>query len=178
MAGRGASGFDPMTVSPAYGFWDELTAGLLGSVVVLDQRLIVLAVNARWLREFGRPAEEAVGRAYFDMHPQAAQWLGVFEKGLAGETVKGERIRVVTDGEDARLIDASIVPRRNTCGEVIGLLLISNPTAAAHDSAVSRAAEERLTKALAQAGVYVWELDHLTVDWRSRRDPTRYEITY
>ena len=117
---------------------------------MLDESPVVVAVYARWVREFGGPVEEAVGLAYFDVHPQAAQWLGVFEKGLAGETVRAERIRVLTDGEGAHLIDASLLPRRNARGEVIGLLLISTPTAFAHDSVVARADEERLSKALAR----------------------------
>lgn len=113
------------------GFVEDLVAGLHGAVLVTDRDMRVIAVNDEWQRDLRMPREEALGRDFFDVVASAEQWRGLFDRCLAGEVVKTDRVRLVGKSGRATWLRSSSLPWRDASGEVGGVLVLSQRLSAA-----------------------------------------------
>ena len=143
-------------------FVEDLIAGLHGAVLVTDRQMRVLAVNDEWQRDLRTPREAAIGRDFFELTPNAEQWRGLFDRCLAGEVVKTDRVRVVGRSGRASWLQSSNLPWRDADGEIGGVLVLSQRLSAADVAGDQARAANRLEDAVALAGIHVWEVDHET----------------
>ncbi len=144
------------------GFVEDLIAGLHGAVLVTDRDMRVLAVNDEWERDMRTAREDALGRDFFKLTPSAEQWRGLFDRCLAGEVVKTDRIRVVGKSGRSSWLQSSNLPWRDASGEIGGVLVLSQRLSAADVADDQARAVDRLEDAVALAGIHVWEVDHET----------------
>jgi len=144
------------------GFVEDLIAGLHGAVLVTDRQMRIIAVNDEWQRDLRMPREEAVGRDFFEVVPSAEQWRGVFQRCLAGEVVKTDRVRLVGKSGRATWLQSSNLPWRDASGEVAGVLVLSQRMSAADVADDQGRAIDRLEDAVLLAGIHVWEMDYET----------------
>jgi PAS domain S-box-containing protein len=151
-----------MTDRPAglTGFVEDLIAGLHGAVLVTDRDMRVLAVNDEWQRDLRMAREDALGRDFFEVVPSAEQWRGLFDRCLAGEVVKTDRVRVVGRSGRASWLQSSNLPWRDASGEVAGVLVLSQRLSAADVADDQARATDRLEAAVMMAGIHAWELDY------------------
>jgi signal transduction histidine kinase/ActR/RegA family two-component response regulator len=141
---------------------NALVAGLHGAVLVTDRGMRVLDVNAQWERDLRTPREEALGRSLYDLLPGSEQWRGAFDRCVAGEIIKTDRVRVT--GKSGRLywLQSSNIPWWDAAGEIGGMLMLSQRLSAADVAEDQSLAANRLEDAVALAGVQVWELNYET----------------
>jgi signal transduction histidine kinase/CheY-like chemotaxis protein len=139
-----------------------LIAGLHGAVLVTDREMQVLDVNPQWERDLRTPREEALGRSLYDLVPGCEQWRGVFDRCLAGETIKTDRLRVTGKSGRPSWLQSSNIPWWNAAGEVGGVMVLSQRLSAADVAEEQSVAADRLEDAVTLAGVHVWELNYET----------------
>jgi PAS domain S-box-containing protein len=144
------------------GFVEDLIAGLHGAVLVTDRDMRVIAVNDEWQRDLHTPREDALGRDFFELVPSAEQWRGLFQRCLAGEVVKTDRVRLVGKSGRATWLQSSNLPWRDASGEVAGVLVLSQRLSAADVADDQARAVDRLEDAVLLAGIHVWEMDYET----------------
>jgi PAS domain S-box-containing protein len=79
-----------------------LVEGAPLGMVMLDRRMRAVVVSQRWLDDNDVTREEVLGKTPFECFPSLpAHWAGVFQRGLAGETLSGREERYVTpDGKE------------------------------------------------------------------------------
>jgi PAS domain S-box-containing protein len=133
------------------------------SVVMTDRQLRVLAATPKWLSNFNLTETQALGRSLYEISPV---YYGVskkyFDRCLAGETIKRDRVRSVHD--DRRdWLQTEMAPWRDETGKVGGVVV------AAHDiTDLVRALRQvermqhRLQIATELADLNVYEIDY----WR------------
>jgi PAS domain S-box-containing protein len=133
------------------------------SVVMTDRQLRVLAATPKWLSNFKLTEAEALGRSLYEISPI---YYGVskkyFDRCLAGETIKRDRVRSIHD--DRRdWLQTEMAPWRDETGKVAGVVV------AAHDiTDLVRALRQleriqhRLQIATELADLNVYEVDY----WR------------
>ena len=153
-----------MTDRPAEvsAFVRGLVDGLHGAVLVTDRRLRIVEVNPQWEHDLRAGREQVIGRDLFAVIPSVDQWRGAFDRCLAGESIKSERVRIVGASGRASWLQSSLIPWRDAGGEVGGLLMLSQRMSAEDAASDSGLAADRLEDAVALAGVHVWELNHQT----------------
>jgi signal transduction histidine kinase/ActR/RegA family two-component response regulator len=140
--------------------------GVLGalpaSVVVTDRDLRVLGASPRWLIEMELEGEIR-GQALTDLAPgYFERWMRTFQRGLAGEAIKADRVASQLPGHPKRWSQAEVVPWRNAEGEVAGLIIASHDITHMVEALEETArSEQRLTLAMEIADIHVYEMDYV-----------------
>ena len=126
-----------------------------------DRDLRVLTATPRWLETLGVTEAEAIGRTLQEVSPDAfAYFKGYFERCLAGEVVRDDRVPVVDDGK-LRWMTLEMTPWRDETGEIAGVV------SAAHDITETVSAirslertQQRLQLATEMAKLQVYDVDY------------------
>ncbi len=93
----------------------------IGSVMT-DRDLRVLTATPRWLEALGVTETQAIGHTLQDVAPEAfAYFKGSFERCLAGEAVKDDRVPVLHDGK-TQWMTLEMTPWRDETGEIAGVV--------------------------------------------------------
>lgn len=156
----------------------DLMHSLHGAVVLLDRQFRIVDLNSQWEHDVGAARADAIGENYFDLVPVAAQWRGTFERCLAGDAIKSDRVRVLNRRGAPLWLQSSQIPWRDSSGAVVGVLIASQRLSAADVSSDLTRADARLEVAVALAGIHVWEIDHQTEQlWSTGAADTFFEGT-
>ena len=129
---------------------------------MVDRDLRYVYVNDRWLQDKGLTTDQAIGRRLPELFPTTfADHGDIYQRALAGETVRSDRVKVPAPGRPERWLSAEIVPWRDDDGEIAGLITLSHDISHVVES-LDRAvrSEQRLKLALEIADVMVYELDY------------------
>ncbi len=129
------------------------------SLMMTDKEMRLIRASPRWLTSM-KLTEADYGRCLYDVDPSYfPKFRSAYDRGLAGETVKGDRIGFVLNGEQMWL-KTEMVPWREPSGEIGGIIVASyDVTAMVHAVDRSERAEQRLNIALQASDLHVWEID-------------------
>jgi len=131
------------------------------ALAMTDRELRIIQGSPRWFEERGFTPEQVIGRSLYDILPSARErWGDAFGRALAGETVRGERIRLdLPDGRTVWL-RTEHTPWRDATGEIGGIMLMSvDITDVINALEASERSEQRLTMASEMGEVNIWEVD-------------------
>ncbi len=132
------------------------------SLVLTDRDLRVRSASRVWLQNLELAGQVVEGRSLYEIAPDLYEpWRPIFDRCLAGEEDRRQRIRVVRPSGRITWVQRDVTPWRDTDGNVAGLAI------AAHDVSEllevldrTERSEDRLNMALALAEVHVWEMDY------------------
>ncbi len=129
--------------------------------VMTDRDFRVLAATPRWLETLGVTEAEAVGRTLQEVSPDAfAYFKGYFERCLAGEVVRDDRVPAL-DGGKPRWMTLEMTPWRDETGEIAGVVSaaydITETVNAIHSL---ERTQQRLQLATEMAKLEVYDVDY------------------
>ena len=135
---------------------------LSGTVVLTDRDLKVLCCNPAWAARLGLTVDAAIGRSMYEISPWADRWRASYERCMAGETIRNERLEA--EAADGRMTysQVELAPWRNARGEVGGMVATSHditPLVEALDR--TERSEQRLMLAMEAADLHVYEMDYV-----------------
>ena len=133
-----------------------------GNVVLTDRDLKVLCCSPRWAARLGLEPEAAIGRSLYEISPWAERWRASYDRCLAGETIRNERL----GGEDSTgrpvWSTVELAPWRNAEGEVGGMVAVSHDiTSMVEALERTERSEQRLMLAMEIADLHVYEMDYV-----------------
>ena len=154
------------------------------ALAMTDRELRIIQASPRWFEERNFTPEQVIGRSLYDILPGARKrWSASFDRALAGETVRGERIRLdLPDGRTVWL-RTEHTPWRDATGQIGGIMLMSVDITDVIDALeASERSEQRLLLASEIGEVNIWEVDFRRKElnglgWRGRGFADA-EITY
>ena len=132
----------------------------IGSVMT-DRDLRVLAATPRWLEMLRVTEAEAIGRTLQEVSPDAfAYFKGYFERCLAGEVVRDDRVPV-QDGGKTRWLTLEMTPWRDETGEIAGVVsAASDITETVNAIRGMERTQQRLQLATEMAKLEVYDVDY------------------
>ncbi|MEO6339510.1 MAG: ATP-binding protein [Caulobacteraceae bacterium] len=156
---------------------DAFISTVPASLMMTDNEMRVIRASPRWLSSMKLTEADAIGRCLYDIDPDYfPKFKDAYDRGLAGESMKGDRVGWVLDGVKMWL-KTEMVPWREPSGEIGGIIVASYDVTEMVQ-AVDRAerSERRLNLALQSTELHVWEMDmaHKTLEKAGVED-TFYE---
>jgi PAS domain S-box-containing protein len=144
----------------ARGVLDAFVGTVPVSLVMTDTELRVLKASPRWLQRLGQAEEEVVGRTLYEIAPDYfLAYQDVYDRCLAGETIKADRLRTEFKGE-TRWLQTEVTPWRDSSGRIAGVIAASHTiTDMVEAIEKTERSEQRLNLAMEIADIHVWELD-------------------
>ena len=131
------------------------------SLVMTDRALNVVSASPRWIEARQLEGQAVVGRPLMDLVPDARQWIPIYERVLAGETVKANRVQLRRPDGVVVWLQAELTTWRDAAGEIGGLIITSyDVTEMVEALDRTERSEERLKLAMEIAEIHVWELDY------------------
>ena len=131
------------------------------SLVMTDRALNVVSVSPRWIEARQLEGQAVVGRPLMDLVPDARQWIPIYERVLAGEAVKANRVELRRPDGVVVWLQAELTTWRDSAGEIGGLFITSyDVTEMVEALERTERSEERLKLAMEIAEIHVWELDY------------------
>ena len=131
------------------------------SLVMTDRALNVVSVSPRWIEARQLEGQAVVGRPLMDLVPDARQWIPIYERVLAGEAVKANRVELRRPDGVVVWLQAELTTWRDAAGEIGGLFITSyDVTEMVEALERTERSEERLKLAMEIAEIHVWELDY------------------
>ncbi len=132
------------------------------ALVMTDLELRVIQASPRWFGERRFTPEQVIGRSLYEILPGSRErWSDAFDRALAGETVRGDKVRLDLPNSQTRWIRSEHTPWRDARGDIGGLLLMSvDITDMVKALEASERSEKRLKLATEIGEVNVWELDY------------------
>ncbi|HEX7761857.1 MAG TPA: ATP-binding protein [Caulobacteraceae bacterium] len=131
------------------------------ALLMTDRELRVIQGSPRWFEERRFTPEQVIGKSLYDILPGSRErWSAAFDRALAGQSVRGDRIRL--DLPDGRTvwIRSEHTPWRDGAGEIGGLMMMSvDITDVVNALEESERSEKRLTLASEIGEVNIWEVD-------------------
>jgi PAS domain S-box-containing protein len=148
----------------------DAVSGTLGAVVdavpvalaLTDRDLRVISCSARWAQDMDLEPETIKGRVLYDLAAGFERWRPFYERCLAGQAVKAERVFAPYADGQARWIQVELTPWRDAGGEVGGLVIASyDITTMVEALERTERSEQRLTLAMEIADLHVYEMDYV-----------------
>jgi PAS domain S-box-containing protein len=133
------------------------------SMMMMDREMRLLQVSPKWLEGFGLSAEQVIGQIVYDISPKYfRRFRADFERCLAGETIKGDRVDGGRGGDGRKLwLQTELVPWRGADGQTGGIIVLAhNITEMVEAIDSMERSEQRLTMAIDMADMHVWEVDY------------------
>ena len=132
------------------------------ALVMTDRELRVIQASPRWFDERRFTPEQVIGRSLYEILPGSRErWSDAFGRALAGDTVRGDKIRLDLPNSQTKWIRSEHTPWRDARGDIGGLLLMSvDITDMVKALEESERSEKRLKLATEIGEVNVWELDY------------------
>ncbi len=131
------------------------------SLLMTDLDMRVVSASPRWVEARQLVGQEVVGRSLYDLFPNShLKWKPVYDRCLAGESVKAERVELVRPDGSVMWLQVELTPWRDGAGEIGGLIINSHDiTSMVEALERTERSEERLRLAMEIADIHVWELD-------------------
>ena len=131
------------------------------SLLMTDTQMRVVAVSPRWIEARQLTGQDVIGRSIFDLFPNShAKWKSVYDRCLAGESVRADRVLLERPDGSAIWLQAELTPWRDGDGAIGGLIITSHDVTGMVEALErTERSEERLRLAMEIADVHVWELD-------------------
>ncbi len=122
------------------------------AMAMFDRDMRYIAASGRWNAEYGG-GESLVGRSCYEVFPDMPeQWKELHRRGLAGETMKGERYPFTPRDGPLQWLRWKIWPWRDTDGRGGGIFIATeNVTTMAETEWALSESEERLRSIVAMA---------------------------
>ena len=131
------------------------------SLVMTDLALNIVSASPRWVEARQLEGQAVVGRPLMDLVPDARQWIPVYQRVLAGEAVKADRVQLRRSDGVVIWLQAELATWRDAAGEIGGLIITSyDVTEMVEALERTERSEERLKLAMEIAEIHVWELDY------------------
>ena len=139
-----------------------LVASVPLSLMMTDMDVRLLEATPRWLADFGVGRSEAVGKILYDFNAaHFEKFRPMFDRCLAGETVKVGRLRLPDIDGVYHWLQAELNPWRDESGNVAGMIgAATDITDTVEALEKSERSEQRLELAMKLAAFRVWEIDH------------------
>ena len=133
-----------------------------GNVVLTDRDLSVLCCSPRWAARLGLEPEAAVGRSLYEISPWAERWRASYDRCLAGETIRNERLGSEDSTGRPVWSTVELAPWRNAEGQVGGMVAVSHDiTGMVEALERTERSEQRLMLAMEIADLHVYEMDYV-----------------
>jgi PAS domain S-box-containing protein len=131
------------------------------SLLMTDRRMGVISASPRWMESRQLVGQEVIGRSLYDIFPNTYEkWRPVYDRCLAGETVKADRVEFLRGDGSAIWLQVELTPWRDGAGEIGGLIITSHDVTDMVEALErTERSEERLRLAMETADIHVWELD-------------------
>ncbi len=131
------------------------------ALVMTDLELRIIQASPRWFDERRFTPEQVIGRSLYDLLPGSFErWSEAFDRAFAGETVRGDKVRLDLPDGRSIWIRSEHTPWRDAKGDIGGLLLMSvDITDVVNALEDSKRSETRLMLATEIGDVNVWEVD-------------------
>ena len=133
------------------------------ALVLVDRDMRIVRASPRWKEERAfTPDAEVEGKTIYDLFPGSKErWGEYYDRSLAGETVRSDRVRIVRADGSQRWVRSEHTPWWQADGEVGGLLIstydITDVVDALEDAQRS---EQRLKLAIEIGELRMWEMDY------------------
>jgi PAS domain S-box-containing protein len=144
--------------------------GTLGGVVtaipvalaLTDRDLRVMECSTRWAQDMDLEPEDIKGQILYDLSPGFERWRPFYERCLAGQPVKADRVFAPYADGTSRWIQVELTPWRDPQGEVGGLVIASyDITTMVEALERTERSEQRLMLAMEIADLHVYEMDYV-----------------
>jgi PAS domain S-box-containing protein len=144
--------------------------GTLGAVVeaipvalaLTDRDLRVMSCSVRWAQDMDLEPAEIKGRVLYELAPGFERWRPFYERCLAGQAVKADRVFAPYADGTSRWVQVELTPWRDAKGEVGGLVIASyDITSMVEALERTERSEQRLTLAMEIADLHVYEMDYV-----------------
>ena len=144
---------------------NNLVAAVVGAVPVslmmVDTEMRVVVASKTWLRQMDLTAEEAIGRVVYDIMPSYEIYREGYNRVLAGETIRSERVRWPLRDGSVSWLRTELTPWLDDDGNVRGLISAALDITDTVDALRrSERSEQRMNLAAQMANLHVWELDY------------------
>ena len=131
-------------------------------IIMTDQEMRLLHYSQKWLVESGFAGRDLHGMRIYDLHPRYFEkYRSVYERCIAGESVRVERVRGADRDGKRTWWRAELIPWRNDDGEIGGLISAALDLTELYEGLdrVERS-DERMRLAARIADLHVWEVDY------------------
>jgi PAS domain S-box-containing protein len=131
------------------------------SIFMADRDMVVLKASPAWFASFALTEADVVGRSVYDIAPEYfGRFRRAFDRCLAGETIRDDRLRSVIDGQQTWL-QTELTPWRNHTGEIGGLIVVAHDVTEMVEALDrSQRSEDRLRLAMQLVKIQIFEIDH------------------
>jgi PAS domain S-box-containing protein len=93
------------------------------AVLLADSDMRIIQASSAWLAPFGRTIEQARGMTPYELAPEFFNPLRpLYDRTLAGEYVRHERVRYFTPTGEWRYCTTDLIPWRDDAGKILGLI--------------------------------------------------------
>ena len=132
------------------------------ALVLTDRDLRVMGASPRWLKSADLEGKVVVGHRIDELAPHMyARWTDTYVRVMAGETIKADRVPVVSQDGATRWYRAELAPWRNADGEVGGMVIGSYEISDVIEALeATERSEQRLMLAMEIADIHVFEMDY------------------
>ncbi len=144
---------------------NNLVTAIVGAVPVslmmLDTQMRVVVASKTWLTNMNLTAESAIGRVVYDIMPSFEIYREGYDRVLAGETIRSERVRWPMANGKVAWLRTEMTPWCDDEGKIRGLISAALDIT---DTVIalrrSERAEQRMNMAAQIAKLHVWEIDY------------------
>lgn len=148
------------------------------AIAMFDINMNYIAVSKRFLKDYGLPDQDIIGKSHYDVFPELPEaWKVIHKRCLKGAVEKAEAEAFMRQDGSVDWINWEIHPWTNPDGEIGGLLLFSEDlTDFINLQNELKASEQRWRFALEGAGEGVWDWNCVTNEvYYSKQWKTMFE---
>jgi PAS domain S-box-containing protein len=139
-----------------------IVASFPGAMVLTDREHRIICCSDTWAARVGKPPADVVGLTLFEVTPWAERWRFAYDRCVAGETIRNERLAGVNADGRQTWTNVELAPWRNAQGEVGGMIAASHDvTAMVEVLERTERSEQRLKLAMEIADLHVYEMDYV-----------------
>jgi len=104
--------------------WRNLIACLPSSIAIFDREMRYLALTRHWREDYGLGDRDVIGLTVYEVFPEMpAEWRGLHQRALAGETISSEADPFVTADGKTHWLRWDVRPWREQDGTIGGIII-------------------------------------------------------
>ncbi|MFO1013257.1 MAG: ATP-binding protein [Caulobacteraceae bacterium] len=133
------------------------------ALLLVDQDIRIVRASPRWFEERALPPDTVVeGKTIYELFPGSHdRWSESYQRSLAGETVRNNRVRITRFDGARRWVRSEQTPWRHANGEVGGLLIATYDITDVIDAMEdAQRSAQRLKLAIEIGDLRMWEMDY------------------
>lgn len=110
--------------SEKYNIYRTFTEQSLAATAMLDSQLLLMAASQKWIDDYSQDGINIIGQSVFNSLPESANYFhDIYERGLQGESCKGEHMFIKKDDGSPQWLQEDIVPWFTDHGTVGGIVI-------------------------------------------------------